>query len=281
MAKAMTVRFYRVGKMAQNGPSLRTALQTIFELGEPSVRERQLSGGFVCRLERLVLTPGYLAGEMMRIRETDLPCEVHPGGTRILGVDVPIGDGIAFCYREADHTLAIHYDVRVVSPGRFNDYIIQMFNPGQFTVEPVLDAQALARFRAQPLRKLKVKLARPQNFAALEDEMAPAGEAFQTFGEAYEAPIITVELSMGTNKGGLGEAAKALAEALLARADNDPDVRGLSVTSDAGEGIENEDINLLDSLLSEKGEIAPNSEDPNDVYAATSLFVRQKLDAHG
>ena len=94
MAKAITVRFYTVGKVSPQGASLRTTLQTIFELGEPSVRERQLTGGFVCRLERLALAPGYLSGEMMRVRDTDLPCEVHPDGTRALGVDVPIGDGI-------------------------------------------------------------------------------------------------------------------------------------------------------------------------------------------
>lgn len=189
MAKAITVRFYTVGKVHPQGASLRATLQTIFQLGEPSVRQRQLTGGFICRLERLTLAPGYLSGEMMRIRDKDLPCEVHPDGTRVLGVDVPIGDGIAFCYREADHTLAIHYDTRVVSPGRFNDYLTQMHHAGQFDMEPVMDAAALARFQAQPLRKLSVKLARPQNLDALDDEAAAAGAAIQSLGEAYEAPV--------------------------------------------------------------------------------------------
>lgn len=281
MAKAITVRFYTVGKVAAQGASLRTTLQAIFDLGEPAARQRQLSGGFVCRLERLVSTPGYLAGEMMRIRDTDLPCEVHPDGTRVLGVDVPIGDGVAFCFREADHTLAMHYDPRVISPGRFNDYLTQMHHAGQFTMEPVLDAAALARFQAQPLRKLKVKLARPQNLDALDNEAAAAGAAIQSLGEAYEAPVVTVELSMGHNKGQLGAEAKAMVQRFLGMAANDQDVRAISVTPDAGEGVQNEDINLLDSLLSEKGEIAPASDAPDHVYAATSTFVRQRLDGHG
>jgi len=281
MAKAITARFYRVGKVSPQGPSLRTALQAIFDAGPPAARECQLTGGFVCRLERLELSPGFIAGEMMRIRETDLPCEVHPDGTRILGVDVPIGDGVAFRYREADHTLAMHYDARVVSPGRFNDYIAQMHHAGQFTMEPILDAAALARFRAQPLRKLRVKLARPQNLVAMEDEMSAAGQAFQDLGEAYEAPVITLEMSMGHNKGKLAEGAKTMVEGFLQMAGHNTDVRGISVTSDAGEGVQNEDINLLDTLLSEKGEVAPASEAPEHVYAATSEFVRLRLNAHG
>lgn len=281
MAKSITVRFYRVGKMAEHGPSLRQALQAIIDLGEPAAREGQLTGGFICRLERLHLTPGYVAGEMVRIRVTDLPCEVHPDGTRVLGVDVPIGDGIAFCFREEDDTLAIHYDPRVVSPGRFTDYIGQKHHPGQFVLAPLVDAGALARFRAQPLRKLRVKLARPDNLGELAGPLATMGDAFRAMGEGYEAPVITIEMSMGHAKGALSEMAKAAVEGMLHLANISDDVRGVFVTPDAGEGMQNEDINLLDSLLSEKGEIGPASEEPDVVYASTSSFVRLKLDEHG
>ena len=127
MPKPITVRFYQVGKVSPHGPSLRTVLQQIFDLGEPGTRHRQLSGAFTCRLERLnTATPGHIAGEMVRVRSTDLPCEVHPDGTHALSVDVPIGDGVAFWFREQDHKLAIQYDMRTLSPGRFNDYFHQM-----------------------------------------------------------------------------------------------------------------------------------------------------------
>src|SRR5690606_11815690 len=149
----------------------------------------------------------------------------------------------------ADNTLAIHYDTRVVSPGRFNDYLAQMHHPGQFTMEPVMDAAALARFQAQPLRKLRVKLARPQKLDALDDESAAAGAAIQSLGDAYEAPVVTLELSMGHNKGQLGAAAKAMVQRFLGMAASEQDVRAITVTPDAGAGEKNEDINLLDSLL--------------------------------
>lgn len=282
MPKPMTVRFYQVGKVVENGPSLRTVLQSILDLGEPGTRECQLSGAFTCRLERLRTdTPGYVSGEMMRVRSTDLPCEVHPDGTRALDVDVPIGDGVSFCYREQDHKLAIQYDLRTISPGRFNDYIHQMVAAGQFTFESALDPDALARFHALPLRKLKVTLARPQQLGELEDEMAAAGQAFRDLGEVYQAPVVTLEMSMGHHKGQLADGAKQMVEGFLTMAGNNRDVRGITVTPDSGEGQQNEDINLLDTLLSVKGEVMPVSEGPNDVYAASSAFVRAQLDAHG
>ena len=281
MPKPITARFYRVGKVHQNGASLRTALQAIFDMGEPGDREFQLDGALRCRLERFTANPGYLAGEMMRVRSTDLPCEVHPDGTRILGLDVPIGDGVAFLYREADHTLAIQYDNQTLAPGRFNSYVGQLHQAGQYTFEPAVDPEALARFRAQPLRKLKIRLARPSALAPLEDEMAPAGQAFHDLGEYYEAPELTLELSMGRNKGQLGAAAKQLVEGILRIAGDSADVRALKVTPEAGEGVPNEDINLLDTLLSDKGEIAPASDAPDDVYAAAADFLRIRLAQHG
>jgi hypothetical protein len=281
MPKPITVRFYQVGKMAQHGPSLRTVLQSIYDIGEPGLRQRQLSGIFTCRLERLTPTPGFLSGEMMRVRSSDWPCEVHPDGTRILGVGVPIGDGIAFCFRESDHMLAIQYDPKTLSPGRFNDYLGQVIPAGQFTFDPSIDPDALARFRAQPLRKVRVKLARPQNLGVLEDDMAAAGQAIRDLGEAYEAHVVTVEMSMGHARGQLSEGTKQMVEGFLTMAGVNNDVRGIYVTPDAGEGETNEDINLLDTLLSIKGEVVPASEAPADVYAATSVFVRAQLDQHG
>ena len=144
-----------------------------------------------------------------------------------------------------------------------------------------MDAAALARFSAQPLRKLRIQLSRPQNLDALDDEASAAGAAIQSLGEAYEAPVVTLELSMGHNKGQLGANAKAMVLRFLNMAGHDHDVRAIHVTPDAGTGVKNEDINLLDSLLSEKGEINPASDGPNDVYAATSAFVRQRLNGHG
>lgn len=283
MPKTVTVRFYEIGKMAENGPSLRTALQQIFESGQAGDRQVQLSEGFVGRLERLTTNvAGYVSGEMLRVRDTDFPCEVHADQTRTLNVDTPLGDGISFCFREADSRLAIQYDPRTFSPGRMFDYISQWNGVPLFTYQPAIDDQAIQRFRQQPLRKLTIRLASPQHLAAVEDGAAPVVDAVQQLAEDYDAPTVSIELSMGRNKGSLAEGTKLVAEGFLQMLGNGTaDVRSLKVTPDSGEGIENEDINLLDQILSDRDEIASPGNDPAVIYTAVSTFVRQRLDQHG
>jgi hypothetical protein len=280
MPKSITVRFYEIGKLTQHGASLRQALQEIFGSGPPGDREVQLSEGFTCRLERLHTTAGFVSGEMLRVRTTDFPCEVLPQGTRRLGVDGPIGDGIAFRFRDADSRLAIQYDPRVVSPGRMFDYIAQWHGTPLFGFTPTMDDDAIARFRAQPLRKVKIKLATPRNLAAIEDAAAPAAIALRDLGEDYEAPIVTLELSMGHAKGHLAEGAKQMTEGFLRMLGEGADVRSIVVTPDAGEGVDNEDINLLDQLLSDKDEIASPPNDPDAIYDVCARHVECVLARH-
>jgi hypothetical protein len=280
MAKMVTVRFYQVGKMHAAAISLRAALEGIFAVNQPGARERQLSGSFRCRLERLHVDGGFVTGEMTRVRETDYPSEVHPEGVTGLGVDVPIGDGVAFCYREADHRLAIEYDPRTLSPGRMMDYISSMNAAAIFTLESSVDANALARFRAQPVRKVRITLAGANNLAGLENPIEPVGTSLRNLGEEYTSPIVTVEMSMGNQKGHLSNGLKQVVEGFLLMAGQGEDVRSLHVTPDAGEGQTNEDINLLDQILSVKDQLTLPNKQPDAAYALRATNVRAKLDAH-
>lgn len=280
MPKSITVRFYEIGKLTPHGASLRQALQEIYDSGPPGAREVQLSEGFVCRLERLHATAGFVSGEMLRVRTTDFPCEVLREGTRRLDVEGPIGDGIAFRFREADSRLAIQFDPRVVSPGRMFDYVAQWHRTPLFGYTPTMDDEAIARFRAQPLRKVKIKLASPRNLAVVEDASAPAAIALRNLGEDYGAPVVTLELSMGHAKGHLAEGAKQMAEGFLHMLGEGADVRGIVVTPDAGEGVENEDINLLDQLLSDKDEIPSPPNDPDAIYEACASHLERVLARH-
>ena len=123
-------------------------------------------------------------------------------------------------------------------------------------------------------------MARPQQLGQLEDDMAAAGQAFRDLGQAYQAPVVTLEMSMGHYGGELGDGAKQMIEGFLTMAGQNRDVRGITVTPDSGEGEQNEDINLIDTLLSIKGEVAPATEGPDDDYAACSQYVKAQLDAH-
>jgi hypothetical protein len=280
LPKTVTVRFFQIGKLHPAGLNLRNALDQIAALGQPGARERQLAAGYRCRLERYVPTQGYLTGEMTRVRSEDFPSEVHPHGTAQLNVGVPIGEGVAFRFRERDHVLAIQYDNRVVSPGRFLDYVMQSVPVAQFTIEAKADADALRNFRAKPLKKVKIKLAQPQDLRAVEPSMQSAARSFRSLGRDYAAPIVTLEMSVGHEDGSLSQEAKRMVEGFVRRAAAPlSNVRSVRIKPDNGPGIENREVDLLDALLSVKDEVAtPNDPDAN--YDARRRLIERALNEH-
>lgn len=280
LPKIVTVRFYQIGKLTAHAPTLRVALSQIEALGQPGAREKQLAPGFKCRLERYVATAGYLTGEITRVRSDDFPSEVHPHGTTRLNVRVPIGEGIAFRYRERDHVLGIQYDPRIVSPGRFMDYINQLVPEAQFYAEPKADLTALAAFRARPLKKVRIKLARPQDLRDVEPPMQSAAKAFRSLGRDYAAPVVTLEMSVGHEDGSLSQDAKRMVEGFIRRAGSRSDVKSVKIKPDNGPGEENREIDLLDALLSVRDTIESPSNKPDRNYDARRSIVERALRGH-
>lgn len=280
MPKTVTVRFYQVGLVDPRGTTLRHALDQIAAIRQPGQREMQLAPGLRVRLERYVATPGYLTGEMTRVRDDDHPSAVHPHGTMPLNLGGPIGEGVAFRYRERDHVLAIQYDVRSLAPGRFIDYVMQMAPNSRFTFEVKADANALAHFRNHPLKKAKIRLAQPQDLTQVEPAMTSVARSIRSMGRDYAAPIVTIELGMGHEDGSLGRDVKRMVEGFVRRAAHDPNIRSVRVTPDNGPGVDNADINLLDALLSVKDVIPNPSNDPNRSYAARSRVIERALNGH-
>jgi hypothetical protein len=174
----------------------------------------------------------------------------------------------------------MQYDPRIVSPGRFMDYLSQVHHAAQYVLEPTIDADALRRFQRQPLRKAKVRLARPQQLAAVEPDMEAASAAFQMLGNAYQAPVVTLTLSMERNEGELAAGAKDMVAGFLRMAgQGNSDIRGITVMPEAGEGTDNEEINLLDSLLSLKADLPLPHNDPDGSYAMRADHLARALEA--
>jgi hypothetical protein len=280
MPKTVTVRFFQIGKVHRNGPSVRNALDQIVALGQPGARECQLAQGMDCRLERYTPAAGILTGEMTRVRDDDHPSEVHPHGTAQLNVAGAIGEGIAFRYRERDHLLAIQYDPRIMGPGRFIDYMMQMAQPANFTILPKMDRNALASFRARPLRKVKIRIAQPQDLRQVEPAMSSVAQSVRRMGREYAAPSITLELGMGHEGGSLGRDAKRMVEGFIRRAVNDENIKNVRTTSDSGPGVANEEVDLLDALLSVKHTIARMSNDPLQSYRDRARVLERAMNGH-
>ncbi len=281
MSKSFTTRFYLIGKKDKNGVAFKGALTSIFQKGNPGARHYQLAQGYICRLERLDLSEvGYISGSMTRLRHTDFPSEITDAGSVELNVSGPIGNSIVFRFREKDHTLAIQYDPRIISPGRFISYIEGFLSKEMFSMTPKLDAGALQRFRDSPLKKLQIKVASPTKLGNVDAPMQAVATSFSRLGQAYEAPIITLEMSMGHNKGALGQATKLMAEGFLTLIgmNDDVDVRTIKAMSEDIDG--NEPINLIDQVLSVKDDIVLKSNNPDDIYDDCLSHLKIVLNHH-
>lgn len=277
MARQISIRLWRVGKRHAQGASLRQALEQVFALGEPGARQRQMAQGLTCRLEHYRREGGVLAGEMTRVRHEDYPAEIHPHGRQALNVNVPIGDGVAFRFREADHTLAFQYDDRILSAGKFLDYLESMHAGALFDAHPIPDRDEWARFQASPLKKVSIRLASPTDVVTDEDSMEAAASSFRRLGQEYGAPLVTLEMSVGTGGGFLTEAAKRMMMGFL-RSEAVNDVRSMKATPGGGEGRSKE-INLLDTLFSHK-EMIESSRDVEEDFAIRQRVLTRVLNAN-
>jgi hypothetical protein len=215
---------------------------------------------------------------MTRVRHEDYPAELHPDGARQLNVDVPIGDGVAFRFRERDHTLAFQYDDRILSAGRFLDYLESFHRKALYHYSPIADEEELARFRDEPLKKISIKLARPADVVAEEDSMQAAATSFRRLGEAYSAPTVTLQMSVGTGGGFLNAAAKRMIEGFV-RSVGENDLRAAKAVPANRGGGRAKEVNLLDTLFSHKEEI-DNPRDLIENYESRQRLLARVLDAN-
>jgi hypothetical protein len=174
----------------------------------------------------------------------------------------------------------MQYDARIVSPGRFLDYIMQWVPAAQFTGDAKADANALAHFRAKPLKKVRIKLAQPQDLRNVEPAMQSAAKSFRSLGRDYAAPLVTLEMSVGHEDASLSQEAKRMVEGFLRRAGAHSDVKNITIKPDNGPGEDNRDVNLLDALLSVKAEIPNPQNDPAASYDARRRIIERALNAH-
>lgn len=277
MPRMMSVRLWRISKRHPAGPSLRAALEAVVGMGVPGAREGQLAPGIRCRLERFEVDGTTLIGEMTRVRHDDYPAEIHPHGALELGVQVPIGDGVAFRYRPRDHTLAFQYDDRILAAGRFLDYLEMQHHGALFDLRPIADERKMQSFRDRPLKKVRLKIANPVDVVADEDSQQAAAQAFRRLGQAYDAPTVTIELSVGTGGGYLNRAAKSMMSAFLRTTDED-DLRQARAYT-ANEAGRSEEVNLLDALFSHKEEFE-SVRNLEQNYRARQRVLTRVLDAH-
>ena len=253
MEKSVTLRFYTVRRTVENRPQFVDVLRAI---AEKSLNDRERNVGpedALVRLENFEEDEGAVFGQLIRGQSGNRPGQMLPEGTGNLPFTEPLGHGIAFRYRLRDGLLAIQFDTKILSPSRMMDYLYQHNGQAEFRLRPVLRSDAWERFAALPLRKLEVAVAGHPNASDLDSQHESVWQNIATMKEAYGADMVRFQISMGHRRGSLRDGAKdVLREAFRRHQNGEDDIRTIKGILETGDGIPNDEIDLMGTLFDVK-----------------------------
>jgi hypothetical protein len=255
MDKRITFRFYDVDRAEHSHFNFDAALMEIANIPRPRDREASLGEDFDVRAEIISRQKGAIVGEMSRIQRTDLPSEIQDDRRIPLQTQNPLGHGVVFRYLPGNRRLGIQYDPRRLSPGRFIAYVGRMLEGAIFDIRPVVRQDVWDRFQQTPVRKVSISIAGPDDLARLDrGPAASVVSSMKSMAEAYEAPKINIEMSMGHRRdGSLSERIKGAVAFFRGRAIHDGGGAVVSLKAKIKEeGERSEEINLLDDILAVK-----------------------------
>ena len=275
MDKKFTFRYYDLTRDDGRSPRFADILDDIIKIPEAADREKQLAANFIVRLERLEKDGAdAVVGEMVRCQGTNLPSEIVDGTRQIIDAD-QLGHSVVFRYNFRLGKLGIQYDVRTLSPGRLLEYVSAFHAAAIYSLQPIVNADAWRKFMAGDVRRLTARIANPSDMGELDGVHNAAGQGFKAMAEAYNAPMITLEISMGTFPGALSKATNALAQGLAAM--NFPGVsldklRGKVVTND-----QIEEFDLIEDRVVTKADLEIHDKDHNVNWNIKRKFLSDDM----
>ncbi|MAC35645.1 MAG: hypothetical protein CME38_18885 [Haliea sp.] len=266
MPSRITARFFRVRESVDCEFTFRDALRAVAQLPVAN-RRRALADDYEMRLERLTeLEDGRLIGDFTRILKDDFPAVIEHDQLSELAAD-ELGACCAFLFDPALSLLVFQYDVRKVSPNRALGYLLEFHRGYSFYPEPVANTDAWAKFDTGSVRKLRVRVAAPEDMEFVGN--TELGNSVRSLAGAYEAPSILIEVSMGHHKGSLGARIKQAVRELV----GNQDVRLLDVKT----AEETSEFSLLNDLM-EHREFFDIPAEPTASYHAREQFVMRAHD---
>ncbi len=238
MPSKITVRFFRVMPGLDSVNTFTEALKSANDI-EIEHRRIKLVDGYDMRLENLTVEQnGLVRGDFTRIVDDDFPAIVDGDELSELEAD-ELGLCCAFLYDPALSVLAFQYDPKKVSPNRAVQYLREFDEGNQFYLVPATNEDAWRRFDTGTVRRIKVRVAEPNDFEFAGD--SKLGESVTDMANAYDAPSIMIEIGMGHHKGSLKGRIKEHVKSLVANYD----VRTLEVKTEEEEAA----FSLLKDLL--------------------------------
>lgn len=275
MEKKFTFRFYDVTRDNDAIPTMVSVLNQIAAIPVGAAREKTLTADYTIRLENYEADgEDAVVGELVRCQNTNLPSEVSAEGRSELSA-ARLGHSIVFRLNHRLGRLGIQYDRRIISPGRLLDYLVEFDPTSLHGLAPIISQEAWQKFNSGPTRKLMIKIANPSDMNALAGAGQAASSAFKSMAEAYDAPYIGIEMSMGNFKGQLAEATSDLVRAItqmVAPGVKVDKLKAVTVVDDVSE-----ELNLLEELVIAKDTLTIDDRDPEFNWKLKRTYLSQQM----
>lgn len=276
--KRITFRFYRVRPTNHARLNFAEVLTQIGNIPRPRDRERQLATDYYVRAEIIEWASGSIHGELTRIQRTNFPSEVQDEGRRSLRVQNPLGHGVVFRYLPGTEQIGLQYDPRVLSPSKFSYYLRQVIDGAHFEFDPIVRDDMWDRFNQGAVRKLSISISQPENLGILErGGAASVTRSMRDMADAYAAPSIAIELSMGHRRGGLANAVRTMVSYFRTQAVQEQIEISAMKAKVKQEGERTEDLDLLEDFLSTKQILHLQDNNPEENYRIKLAALREKM----
>ena len=191
-----------------------------------------------------------------------------------------LGYPAAFAYVPELKVIAVEHSPRSLSLSRILLYVNMMGEAGKLSSQPIPNKPAWERYGKGKPRKLTITLANPANLAAVEGEVTGVLSASGKLNEMFDAPVITIEVSMGHKKGSLNADRVAKLLNFFSKGDGKTaDVRSLRASVKPDDGSPTDDLDFLNELLASRDTL-DLSGDPLKDYALRKAFVLTELKKH-
>jgi hypothetical protein len=282
MEKSVSFRFYKISRHNNKIPKFADALREIAKIKKKADREREVRTDCSIRLEELDAEgPAALVGEIIRVQKTNMPSEVHATGRSALSTNNPLGHGVTFRFNETTSTLCIQHEPRIASAGRLLDYVTDCWPEAKYEIKPLVKPKTWERFGKSDVKKIGIKIAQPDNLASVLPGSHSAASGLATMAEAYDAPIIKIELSMGHSKGFLNTKVKGLAKAIFeAAAKKDgPELRGLNAVAYIDDA--REEVDLIEERIKVREDLKLDDRDPDKNYQIKKAYIKKAMTSQG
>jgi len=209
------------------------------------------------RMQTAVINGDNINGDMIRIRMDEVPLKASlQGGTEFITLrdDEGIGEDTAFFYFKPFNVLLLQRNRYAVSASAFALYFKTMCDVNYIFLNPILRTDIMLRLRQMSIfRKFNVKIAGIQNSEMFRGHVGGVGSIIDC-KDQYEAPNITVNVSMGRARGSLslGNVMESIQYFFRISHDNNRMVKKLDVFAQEDYTSEIEYLDILKARIVEK-----------------------------